>query len=203
MSRQPSSRPLPRTFYVRPTESVAPELIGKVLVHRTPYGEASGRIVEVEAYLGEKDPASHAYRGPRGRAAIMFEAGGRAYVYFSYGIHYCFNVVTDRQGVGGAVLIRALEPVSGVELMRERRGRDLVFELASGPGKLTEALGIGPKQNGLDLVTSQLRLLPGDRPASIDVTPRIGITQAADWPLRFVERGSKYLSGKRTRAAKR
>jgi len=185
---------LPRAFYVRPTVEVARDLLGKTLVHRTPDGLASGRIVEVEAYLGEDDPASHAFRGPRGRAELMFREGGLAYVYFSYGVHYCMNVVTGPAGTGGAVLIRALEPLRGVALMRRRRAREPLTELASGPGKLAQALAIGPEQNGLSLLKSSLSLQPGAAPASIAESPRIGITRAADWPLRFYDPASPHVS---------
>jgi DNA-3-methyladenine glycosylase len=197
MRRQPSKRPLPRAFYLRPTEEVARGLIGAVLVHATPEGVASGRIVEVEAYLGESDPASHAYRGPRGRAEVMFREGGCAYVYFSYGVHWCMNVVTEGEGVGGAVLIRALEPLEGLDLMRRRRGREDPRDLASGPGKLTQALGIGRSENGLDLIESRLTIVKGAPPAAIEATPRIGISKAADWALRFVEKGSAFASRRR------
>jgi len=183
-----------RGFFVRPTVEVARDLVGKILRHETPEGAASGRIVEVEAYLGEEDPASHAFRGPRGRAEIMFAEGGRAYVYFSYGVHYCMNVVTDRAGVGGAVLIRAIEPLEGVDLMRRRRGREALVELGSGPGKLTQALGIGPAENGVDLLRSRLRVLPGPAPRSLAVTPRIGISKAIESPLRFFEEANPHIS---------
>lgn len=197
MRRQSSKRPLPRAFYLRPTEEVARALLGTVLTHATPDGVAGGRIVEVEAYLGETDPASHAFRGPRGRAEVMFREGGCAYVYFSYGVHWCMNVVTEREGTGGAVLIRALEPVEGIDLMRARRGREDVRDLTSGPGKLTQALGIGRAENGLDLVSSRLTISRGDAPAGVEATPRIGITKAADWELRFVEKGSPFASRRR------
>lgn len=185
---------LPRSFFVRPTIEVARELLGKTVIHRTPEGLAAGRIVEVEAYLGEDDPASHAFRGPRGRAEMMFREGGVAYVYFSYGVHWCANVVTGAPGVGGAVLIRALEPTQGLALMRRRRGREPLTDLTSGPGKAAQALGIGPAQNGADLVRSPLAILAGPAPDAIAVSPRIGITRAADWPLRFYVPGSPFVS---------
>jgi DNA-3-methyladenine glycosylase len=185
---------LPRSFFVRPTIEVALDLVGMTLVHELPDGAVAGRIVEVEAYLGEGDPASHAFRGPRGRAELMFRVGGVAYVYMSYGVHHCFNVVTDRSGVGGAVLVRAVEPLRGIELMQARRGRTELWDLGSGPGKLAQALGIGPTQNGLDLISSQLRVVGGTPAKRIAKSPRIGITQAADWPLRFVDADSAYRS---------
>jgi DNA-3-methyladenine glycosylase len=185
---------LPRSFYVRPTLTVARELLGQVLWHRTPEGIAAGRIVEVEAYLGEDDPASHAFRGPRGRAEVMFREGGVAYVYFSYGVHWCANVVTGPAGTGGAVLMRALAPVRGIALMRRRRGRENLTDLASGPGKLAQALGIGAEQNGADLIASPLGVFEGAAPAEVGVSPRIGITKAADWPLRFFVPGDPHVS---------
>jgi DNA-3-methyladenine glycosylase len=195
MPRQPSWKPLPLSFFTRPTVEVARDLLGKALVRRMPEGVAAGRIVEVEAYLGEgEDPASHAHRGPRGRAAVMFERGGIAYVYLSYGVHRCANVVTGRRGEGGAVLIRALEPLLGEALMRARRGVAERRALASGPGKLTQALAIGEAENGACLRRSTLIVAEGPPPARIEATPRIGITRAADWPLRFVEAGSAFLS---------
>jgi DNA-3-methyladenine glycosylase len=186
--------PLPRSFFVRPTIEVALDLLGQTLLHELPEGITAGRIVEVEAYLGEGDPASHAFRGPRGRAELMFREGGVAYVYMSYGMHHCFNVVTDRAGVGGAVLVRAVEPLGGIDLMRKRRGRTALWDLGSGPGKLAQALGIGPAQNGLDLLASTLRVVKGNAAKRIEKGPRIGITQAADWPLRFVDADSAYRS---------
>ena len=190
-------RPLPRSFYVRPTVQVARELLGLILIHRSPAGMAAGRIVEVEAYLGQDDPASHAFRGPRGRAAVMYREGGLSYVYFSYGVHYCMNVVTDQEGVGGAVLIRALEPTSGIELMQKRRGLSDPKSLASGPGKLAQALAIGPEQNAHELWRGELTLVPGSAPRTIAVSTRIGITRAADRELRFYDPDSPHVSRKR------
>ncbi len=204
MGKQPSNvpreSPLPRAFYLRPTVEVARGLLGKVLVHDAADGLAAGRIVEVEAYLGEQDPASHAYRGPRGRAEVMFRRGGIASVYFTYGMHFCMNVVCERAGAGGAVLLRAIEPLAGLDLMRRRRGREGLRDLGSGPGKLAQALAIARPENGLDLLGSRLRVLDGPPPAAIDVSERIGIKTATDWPLRFTERGSAFVS-RRARGA--
>lgn len=189
-----SALPLPRAFYLRPTAEVARDLLGKVLVHRTAAGEAAGRIVEVEAYLGQDDAASHAFRGPTPRARIMYEEGGRAYVYFSYGTHWCMNVVTEPRGRAGAVLVRALEPVLGIDIMKERRLREAVLDLCSGPGKLAQALGIGAAENGADLVRSSLFLRAGAPPREVAVSKRIGITRNAEAPLRFFEAGNPFVS---------
>lgn len=189
--------PLPRAFYDRPTLDVAPDLIGTIIVCRTPEGVAAGRIVEVEAYLGREDPASHAYRGPTPRAKIMYGEAGHAYVYFSYGMHACMNVVTDREGVGGAFLLRAIEPIAGLDLMRRRRGRDAPKDLGSGPGKLTAALGITLAMNGTDLTTGAgpLHLAARDRPPGpIERSVRIGISRARDLPYRFFEAGNPCVS---------
>lgn len=193
---------LPRSFFTRDTVTVARALLGTVLQHRTSEGVAAGRIVEVEAYLGEDDPASHAFRGPRGRAEMMFRQGGVAYVYFSYGVHWCMNVVTGPAGHGGAVLIRALEPTAGIALMQRRRGRDEPTALASGPGKLAQALGIARAQNGADLVSSSLSVLAGPAVEEVAVSPRIGISRAADWPLRFFVPGNAHVSRARVSPAK-
>jgi DNA-3-methyladenine glycosylase len=169
---------LPRSFYARPTVEVARDLLGKVLVH----GKTSGRIIEVEAYLGADDLAAHSARGLTGRTRVIFGPPGHAYVYLIYGMYECLNVVAEPDGVPGCVLIRALEPLTGIDLMRQRRGRD---DLASGPGKLTVAMGITRAHNGKDLVRGPLRIVDGPT-GEIRVTPRIGITKCVDWPLRFV-----------------
>ncbi len=187
---------LPRSFYHRPTLEVARELLGKTLWRETEEGLTAGRIVEVEAYLGQDDPASHAYRGPTPRSRIMFEDCGRAYVYFSYGSHCCMNVVTERHGTAGAVLLRALEPIAGFALMRRRRGRDRREDLCSGPGKLAQAMGITLRDNGADLklTRSTLTIREGRIPLEIGISPRVGISKATDRPFRFFERGSPYVS---------
>jgi DNA-3-methyladenine glycosylase len=188
----------PRSAFLAPTPDVARGLLGWVLAHETRAGLVAGRIVETEAYLGLADPAAHSYRGETARCASMFGAPGHAYVYLSYGMHRCFNVVTQRAGIGEAVLVRALEPLVGLDVMRARRGVERARDLASGPGKLCQALGIELEDDGADLLRSRLRLLvpPASAPSAIEVAvgPRIGITRAADLALRFVVRGSPWAS---------
>lgn len=189
--------PLPPTFYERPAREVAPSLIGHYLVSTLGAARTAGRIVEVEAYLGPDDPASHAAAriGRTARNEAMFGPPGSAYVYRSYGIHWCLNAVTDTEGHPAAVLIRALEPVEGLDVMRARRGtRDR--DLARGPGRLTEALGITGDENGHRLQDPPLMLCKGEPPdsAELETGPRVGISRAVEWPLRFTLGGSRYLS---------
>jgi len=179
-------RRLPTSFFARHPLDVAPELLGKVLMH----GERSGRIVEVEAYCGPDDPASHAYRGLTPRTATMFGPAGHLYVYFTYGMHWCANVVTHPRGEVGAVLLRALEPLTGVEAMREARPRARRhLDLANGPAKLCQALGIDGGHDGADLrrPDGPLTLFddgtpPPERPTT---GPRVGISVAVHLPWRF------------------
>jgi len=190
-------RSLSASFYDRPTERVARDLLGAVLEHASPEGVASGRIVETEAYLGPDDPACHAVVGRTERTWNLHGPPGVAYVYFIYGVHWCFNAVTREEGHGSAVLVRAVEPVRGVTLMRRRRGmvrRDI--DLTNGPGKLCQALGITGALDGARLDRGALRILVGEPlpDADVDVTARVGITKAADWPLRWVVRGNPYVS---------
>jgi len=185
-------------FYIADTVTVARKLLGHVLVHETAEGVTSGRIVETEAYLRD-DPACHASRGKTPRTTVMFGPPGHAYIYFIYGMYYCFNVVTAPEGVGEAVLVRALEPVEGIELMQKRRRTHEMKNLCSGPGKLVLALGITPKQNGAALYEGALRLAApknSERPSDDEIitTPRIGINVAAEAPLRFYLKGNKYAS---------
>ncbi len=186
---------LPRDFYARYTITVARELLGCLLVHRTPEGITAGRVVETEAYL-QGDPACHAAKGMTPRNSVMFGLPGYAYVYFTYGMHYCFNVVSAPEGVGEAVLVRALEPVTGMTVMQRRRGRQNVRELCSGPAKLTQAMGIARKHNRQDLTSGDLFLCPGDTNSAIVTTTRIGIKEGAELPLRFYLQDNIYISGK-------
>lgn len=173
---------------------MARELLGCYLVSESPQGVAVGRLVEVEAYCGPRDPASHAFRRTR-RSEVMWGPPGTAYVYLSYGAHACMNVVTEPLGRPGAVLLRALEPVHGIALMQRRRGNDDPRYLASGPGRLTQAMGITLAHNQADLVTGSLYVARGRDPVgSIVATPRIGISVATDRRWRFVIRGSPFLS---------
>jgi DNA-3-methyladenine glycosylase len=189
---------LPQTYYSKPTVRVPRALLGQVLVHEAPQGIAAGRIVEVEAYLPKNDAGCHASRGRTPRNVPMFGPAGFAYVYFCYGNHYLFNVVTEKEGVPGAVLIRALEPVEGLELMVKRRGKFLPDDLGltNGPGKLVQALGIERAHNQRSLFRKPLYLRAGERKEKIGVTTRIGLTQGADLPLRFFLEGNAYLSVK-------
>jgi DNA-3-methyladenine glycosylase len=191
---------LPAEFYARETELVARDMLGAILECHSPEGIASGRIVETEAYLGEHDPACHAAVGRTTRTSPLYGPPGTAYVYFVYGMHWCVNAVTREHGLPSAVLIRALEPLEGVELMRRRRPRARRDEeLTSGPARLCDALGITGAHNGLTLQRPPLLVRPGAPvpDAAVDITPRIGITKAADWPLRWVVRESSYASGGR------
>ncbi len=182
-----------RAFYDRSVHDVARDLVGC----RVRHGETAGRIVEVESYHMD-EPASHAFIGLTERTRVLFGPPGRAYVYFSYGVHSLLNAVCEPAGVGAAVLIRALEPVDGIELMRERRGVEALHELCSGPGKLTQALGIGLDLNDTSLLgDGPIRLLPpaeGDRPERLVAGERIGITKAVDLPWRFVDPRSRSVS---------
>ncbi|HXF82835.1 MAG TPA: DNA-3-methyladenine glycosylase [bacterium] len=187
-------RPLPRRFFARSTLVVARALLGHLVVREVPEGRLVGRIVEVEAYRGPRDPASHAYR-PTPRSRIMWGKPGMAYVYFTYGNHFCLNVVTEREGVAGAVLFRALEPLEGVEIMRRNRGVTDARHLLSGPGRLTQALGITRAHNGWDLTTPPFYLAQGRRrPPRIVARPRIGIRAATARPWRFIIAGSPFVS---------
>lgn len=186
--------PLPRTFFARSAIAVARDILGCYLVHETPQGRLVGRIVEAEAYRGPRDPASHAYRRTP-RSAIMWGRPGTAYVYFTYGHHYCMNVVVEREGVAGAVLLRALEPVEGVEAMAKRRGTSDARRLASGPGRLTQAMDIGREHNGIDLTAGSLYVARGSRAAlRVRRGPRIGINTATDRPWRFYVPGHPCVS---------
>lgn len=197
--------PLPQAFFRRSALALAPDLLGLVLVHETEEGVAAGRVVEVEAYCGPADLAAHSAGGRRtARNEVMYGPAGRAYVYFVYGMHWCVNVVAALPGAPEAVLLRGLEPLHGIDLMRARRGGHVaIAALARGPGNLTRALGIDRTRNGADLRRGALRLLrpPGGRgiPAQSDVvaSPRIGVAYAGAWaalPWRFSVRGNASVS---------
>lgn len=191
-------RILPRDFYNRATVDVARELLGQVLVH----GPTAGIIVETEAYLGGDDLASHSAAGITDRTRVIFGPPGHAYVYLSYGIHDCLNIVAEPEGTPGCVLIRALEPLEGIDLMRARRpGARTDRDLTSGPGKLTRALGITRKHSGVDMTRGDFVVLsrPTSQSFEIAVTPRIGITKCAGLPLRFAMKGNPFVSGPRMR----
>jgi DNA-3-methyladenine glycosylase len=199
--------PLDRAFFARNPRRVARELLGKVLVRDRGSPLLAARIVEVEAYLGENDPAAHAAAGNTARTSVLFGRPGFAYVYFIYGNHYCLNVSCDREGKAGSVLFRALEPLVGIEEMARARGialqgpRDLP-KLTSGPGRLAEAFGITrPRDNGGDLTSPKSGLWIGEdgfRARRIQITPRIGISKAADQPLRYFQSGNAFVSGRKT-----
>jgi DNA-3-methyladenine glycosylase len=199
---------LPRAFYARPTLAVCQDLVGKVLVHDAPAGPAAGVIVEVEAYIGESDPACHAAPGPTERNAPLYGPPGRAYVYLNYGIHYLVNAVTEEEGAPAAVLIRALDPLEGEALMRRRRARGTGRAAASfarsalcrGPGNLTRALGISLRHNRLDLTAGPLRIEDRGLPAPDLVwSRRIGISVGMEAEWRCSARGSDAVSGRRLR----
>jgi DNA-3-methyladenine glycosylase len=187
-------------FFNTGTETLARRLLGTCLVHDSPQGITIGRIVETEAYLSRNDPACHAARGRTPRNAPMFGPPGRGYVYLIYGMYFCFNVVSAREGVGEAVLIRALEPVEGIELMRERRKTRTLTALCAGPGRLTQAMGFTLAHNNADLTGGALHLLPrhalGRAEARIEIvaSPRIGISCAQELLLRFCDAASPFLS---------
>jgi DNA-3-methyladenine glycosylase len=179
-------------FYARSVHDVARDLVGCVVRH----GETAGRIVETESYHME-EPACHAHAGVTERTSTLFGPPGNAYVYFSYGVHSLLNAVAEEEGVGAAVLIRALEPVDGIETMRERRQVARDEDLCSGPGKLTQALGIGLSLNGTSLIDGPIELLtrePGSREPRVVIGERIGITKAADLPWRFCDADSRHVS---------
>jgi DNA-3-methyladenine glycosylase len=178
-----------KDFFTRSVHDVAPDLVGVTLL----VDGVGGPIVEVEAYDHE-DPAAHGFRGKTPRNVSMFGPPGRAYVYRSYGIHWCLNFVCEPEGVASAVLIRALEPARGVEEMRERRGLENPRVLCAGPGRLCQALGITREHDGLALDEPPFKLLAREYEPELAVGPRIGITQAADQPWRYGVAGSRYLS---------
>ena len=207
----PPIRPLDRAFYARHPRRVARELLGKVLVRDHASLRLAARIVEVEAYLGENDPASHSAAGNTPRTAVLFGPPGYAYVYFIYGSHYCLNVSCHPEGKAGGVLFRALEPLLGIEEMARARkihvkkAQDLP-RLTSGPGRLAEAFGITrARDNGRNLTSAASGLWIGDdrfRARNIQITPRIGISKAVDARLRYILAGNAFVSGRKTLVGK-
>ncbi len=190
---------LPPEFYARDPVSVARELLGKLLLRRDQSGICGGRIVEVEAYLHADDPACHSARGINRKNASMFGPAGRAYVYTIHA-RQCFNVVTDTATVGSAVLIRAVEPLTGLRLMCIRRRTQKLRDLCRGPARLTEAMNIGRSLDGWSLAKNRRLWIAGDRTAAdveIRSSPRIGVTSAHALPLRFFIAGSEFVSGTR------
>jgi DNA-3-methyladenine glycosylase len=192
-----TTRNLPRAFYQRDTVTVAKDLLGKVLLHQIDETLLAGRIVETEAYLGQGDAAAHSAKGPTNRNRVVFGPPGHAYVYFIYGMYECLNLVAEPNGTAGCVLIRAIEPLTGLDDMRARRPkakRDR--DLASGPGKLTLALGVTRALNGADVTRGPLavREFRNSDPLEIAASPRIGISASAHLPLRFYIADNEYVS---------
>jgi len=199
--------PLTRAFFARSPRRVARDLLGKILLRDAGKLHLSARVVEVEAYLGINDPAAHAAAGNTARTSVLFGPPGHAYVYFIYGNHYCLNVSCEREGKAGSVLFRALEPLFGVQEMARARGITLhgpgdLPKLTSGPGRLAQAFGITrPRDNGCDLTSPASGLWlaeDGFRPRTIQITPRIGISKAADQPLRYILAENPFVSGRKT-----
>ena len=192
---------VPREFYARPPDAVGRELLGKVLVRRFEGKRLAGRIVEVEAYFGLDDPAAHAFAGRTARNAVLFGPPGFAYVYFIYGMHYCLNISCEPEGQAGSLLLRALEPLEGLKTMARLRGLDADASprlLASGPGRLCQALGIvRSTHNGIDVTSRRTGLHVEDdgfRPENVAAGVRVGIRKAAERPLRFVIAGNRFVS---------
>lgn len=183
---------LPQSFYQQDAVSLAQALIGCKLVHRNAAGTTTGIIVETEAYC-QDDEASHSFRGMTKRNKVMFGEAGHAYIYFTYGMHYCMNVVAGPKGRAEAVLLRAVEPTEGVELMRQRRRTEDLHNLCSGPGKLVQAMGLLKEHNGASLTSENLHISPGGK-LPVATTPRIGIRQAVDKPWRFIAAGSPFIT---------
>ena len=192
----PRIRKLSRSFYNRPTLEVAPDIHGKYIVYDSPEGKISGRIVEVEAYIGQDDPACHAARGKTGRNAVMFGPPGHSYIYFIYGMYHCLNFVTEKKDFAAALLLRAAEPEEGVEIMRQRSPKaGRLLDLLNGPGKFCRSFGLTRAQNGLDLTGETLYLEDrGGEKVTIGRSRRIGIRNGRDKLWRFFDRASKAVT---------
>lgn len=189
------TKPLSRSFYARDTQEVAKELLGKILVREFDQATIKGRIVETEAYYGENDPASHAFRGRTKRARIMWGRPGVAYVYLIYGIYYLFNIVTEQERKAGAVLIRALHPIEGIEVMKKMRKIDQIKNLTNGPGKLTQAFAITAREHKQDLTSGYLIIEEGERENfEIISARRIGVSTGGQAKLRFYIKGDEFVS---------
>jgi DNA-3-methyladenine glycosylase len=191
-----SYKKLSKKFYTRGAVTVAKELIGKIIIYNNNGSSLSGIIVETEAYTGRNDPASHSYIGKTKRNEIMFEAGGKAYVYFTYGNHYCFNVVTGKKNHGNAVLIRAVQPLEGIDLMIKNRGTEVIYNMTNGPGKFTKAFGIRKELYGADLTGNIIFLAEPGRKNIIKKgrSKRIGITKNTEKLYRFFMKDNPYVS---------
>lgn len=188
-------KPLDRSFYVRPTLTVAKELLGKRLVRCVDGDTLVGAIVEVEAYIGEDDPACHARFGPTDRNRVMYGQGGFSYVYFIYGMYNMFNIVTEADGFPAAVLVRALEPLDGIDIMKQLRGTNRMSELTSGPGKLCQAFGLDTSHSGLDLTSDVFYVADGDKSEfGVNASSRIGIKDGTDRKWRFYIDGCTFVS---------
>jgi DNA-3-methyladenine glycosylase len=189
-------RILPRNFYARPSTLVAKELIGKVLVRNLPQRKLEGIMVETEAYGGLDDPASHAFRGLTNRNRAMFKEVGHTYVYFTYGFHHCLNFVAKRGEGAGAVLIRAVQPVEGLDFMRKQRGVSEILSLCNGPGKLCQAFAIDGKQNEADVTdgNSSIFVVRGSRRYAVSKSVRIGIKKGLDKKWRYYARDNRFVS---------
>jgi len=190
------SRKLPRSFYDRPTLEVARNLLGSFITFRTKQTSLSARIVEVEAYIGQDDPACHAARGLTERNQVMFDQPGFSYIYFIYGMYHCFNIVTEREGFPAAVLLRAAEPIDGIESMRKRSPKGKVEQILSGPGKFCRSFGLTLDHSGMDLTGNTLYLTSGKgKPGRIVTTTRIGIKTGTELSYRFYLAESEAVSG--------
>jgi len=187
---------LRRSFFARDPVILARDLLGRILFYRTTDGLLAGRIVETEAYTGAADAASHAFRGRTARNTVMFGPAGYAYVYFSYGMHYCLNVTAERRGTAGAVLLRALEPLAGIDLMRAQGDHGPEPKLLSGPGKIGRAFGLALRDNGRDFTRGPLGISAGTAipDGQVAVSRRVGISRAVDFPYRFAVVGSRSVS---------
>jgi DNA-3-methyladenine glycosylase len=186
---------IPEDFFIKNVEALARDLLGCELIHESAEGVTAGLIVETEAYH-QSDPASHTYNGQTARTKVMFGPPGHIYVYFTYGMHWCFNITAEEEGIGSAVLIRALEPTRGIDLMKKRRGKEHESELCSGPSKLVQAMGINKSDYGKRIDSGEFRLNPRAEAANLDIGngPRIGIKKAVNKPWRFWLENNSFVS---------